>query len=65
MENEHEVDKVKGRVKKAAGDLTDDAELRRSGQRDETAGKVKEAVQHGKDKLDDVIDGVKERMDRK
>jgi uncharacterized protein YjbJ (UPF0337 family) len=65
MDNEHEYDKVKGRVKQAAGALTDDDELRRSGEHDEKAGKVKEAVQHGKEKIDDAVDAVKERIDRK
>ena len=44
-----EMDQVKGRVKQAAGDLTDDRDLKREGQRDEAAGKLK-------DKVDDVKD---------
>lgn len=60
---EHEIDKTKGRIKQAAGDLTGNDELRRSGAADERAGKAKEAVEHGKDKLDDAIDAVKDRLD--
>jgi uncharacterized protein YjbJ (UPF0337 family) len=48
-----EADKVKGRMKQAAGDLTDDEELRREGKIDEAAGKVKGAVDKAKDKLTD------------
>ena len=46
-----EADKVKGRVKQAAGDLTDDKDLKREGKVDEAAGKVKDAVDKVKDKL--------------
>ena len=45
------LDKAKGKLKQAAGDLTDNDELRREGQIDELAGKVKEAVDKVKDKL--------------
>jgi uncharacterized protein YjbJ (UPF0337 family) len=46
-------DKVKGRIKKAVGDLTDDPKLRRRGQVDETAGKIKDTVEKGVDKAKD------------
>ncbi len=39
-----EIDKAKGKIKQAAGDLTGDDDLRRSGKVDEAAGKVKEVV---------------------
>jgi uncharacterized protein YjbJ (UPF0337 family) len=48
-----EADKVKGRVKQAAGDLTDDKDLKREGKVDEAAGKVKDAVDKVSDKLTD------------
>ena len=54
MEN---TDQVKGRVKQAAGDLTDDKDLKREGQADETGGKVKE-------KFDDAVDKVKDVLHR-
>jgi uncharacterized protein YjbJ (UPF0337 family) len=54
-------DQAKGKIKQAAGDLTDDRELRKEGQRDEQAGKVKEALGKAKDKLDDAVDKVRDK----
>jgi uncharacterized protein YjbJ (UPF0337 family) len=48
-------DKVKGRIKKAVGDLTDDPELRRKGQIDEDAGNIKDTVERGVDKAKDIL----------
>lgn len=56
-----EFDQAKGRVKQAAGDLTDDDELRRDGKKDEAAGKVKDTIDKAKDKLDDAVDKVRDR----
>jgi len=47
-----ETDKIAGRVKQAAGDLTDNKDLKNEGKKDEAAGKVKDAV-------DDVVDKVR------
>lgn len=58
------LDKAKGRVKQAAGDLTDDDRLKNEGKGDELAGKVKGAVDTLRDKADDAIDKIKERADR-
>jgi uncharacterized protein YjbJ (UPF0337 family) len=58
-----EVDKMKGRVKQAAGDLTDNDELRDEGQRDEAAGKVKDTADKAKDKFDDAVDAVQDNFD--
>jgi uncharacterized protein YjbJ (UPF0337 family) len=58
------LDKAKGRVKQAAGDLTDDEGLKREGQGDELAGKVKGAVDTLRDKAEDAIDKVKEKVDQ-
>jgi uncharacterized protein YjbJ (UPF0337 family) len=38
------MDDAKGRVKEAAGDLTDDDELKSEGKVDRASGKVKDAV---------------------
>jgi uncharacterized protein YjbJ (UPF0337 family) len=38
-------DELKGRVKEAAGALTDDKKLKREGQADQVVGKVKQAVE--------------------
>jgi len=43
-------EKAKGRIEKAVGDLTDDSEMKRRGQSDEAAGKVKDSVDRGIDK---------------
>jgi uncharacterized protein YjbJ (UPF0337 family) len=44
-------DKVKGKLKQAAADLTDNKKLRREGKIDEAAGKAKETVDKIKKKL--------------
>jgi uncharacterized protein YjbJ (UPF0337 family) len=48
------MDKITGRTKKAAGDLTGDSSLRRQGSREEAKGEAK-------DKLDDAQDKVTEK----
>ena len=45
-------DKVTGRVKKAAGDLADDASLRREGRDEERKGEAKEELAAAHDKTD-------------
>lgn len=57
-------DKVSGRAKQAAGDLTDNEDLEREGEVDEAAGKAKDAVDDVKDGIEDAIDDVKDRFDR-
>ena len=54
-----ETDKISGRVKQAAGDLTDNDDLKREGKADEAAGKVKETIDDTKDKLVDAVDKVR------
>lgn len=44
-------DEIKGKLKQAAGDLTDDKDLKREGKVDEASGKVKDAVDSVKDKI--------------
>ncbi|HCM42803.1 MAG TPA: CsbD family protein [Candidatus Omnitrophica bacterium] len=44
-------DQIKGRVKKAAGELMGNQKLKDEGQADETAGKVKELVGNTVDKF--------------
>ena len=46
-------DKVKGRMEKAAGELTNDPDLKDRGRVDETAGKVKSGVDKVKDTLNE------------
>ena len=45
-------DKVTGRVKKAAGDLTDDAGLRREGRQEERKGEAKDELANAQEKAD-------------
>lgn len=56
-------DQAKGRVKQAAGDLTDDDDLKRDGEADEFAGKVKGKLDDAKDKLSDMVDKVRDKAD--
>ncbi len=51
-----EADKLKGRVKEAAGDLTGDKDLEREGKIDRASGSVKEGVDKVKDKISDALD---------
>ena len=44
-------DEAKGRIKGAAGELTDDDKLKREGKVDKSAGGVKRAVDKAKDAL--------------
>ena len=45
------IDKITGRTKKAAGDLTGDGSLRRQGAREEHKGEAKEQLDRAQDKV--------------
>ena len=45
-------DKISGRVKKAAGDLTDDASMRRKGRQEERKGEAKDELARDQEKAD-------------
>ena len=45
-------DKVTGRIKKAAGDLADDASLRREGRQEERKGEAKDELAREEDRAD-------------
>ena len=49
------VDNAKGKVKEAAGDLTDDQDLKNEGKIDKAAGKVKDVVEDAADKVKDTV----------
>jgi uncharacterized protein YjbJ (UPF0337 family) len=49
------IDEAKGRVKQAAGDLSDDDSLKKE-------GRVDRAVSDVKEKVDDIADKVKDRI---
>ena len=46
------LDKLTGRAKKAAGDLADDASLRREGRQEERKGEAKDELSEAHDKAD-------------
>ena len=56
-------DKIVGRIKQAAGDLTDDEDLKDEGDTQETAGKAKGFIDDAADKLNDIVDEVREKLD--
>jgi uncharacterized protein YjbJ (UPF0337 family) len=61
---EGKMDEFKGRAKEAAGDLTDDDELKREGKADKAGGKGKQFLESAKDKGEDLIDKVKDKINR-
>ena len=46
------IDKAKGRAKKAAGDLADDASLRREGRDEERKGEAKDELSAAQERAD-------------
>jgi uncharacterized protein YjbJ (UPF0337 family) len=46
------LDKLTGKAKKAAGDVTDDASLRRQGRREERKGEKKEELDRAQENAD-------------
>ena len=56
--SEGKFDEYKGRAKEAAGDITDDDDLRREGKVDRASGTLKE-------KLDRMTDKVKDALSRR
>ncbi len=57
-------DQAKGKLKQAAADLTGDDDMKRDGEKDELAGKVKDKVGDAKDAVDDAVDSVRDKLDR-
>jgi uncharacterized protein YjbJ (UPF0337 family) len=47
------LDKLTGRAKKAAGDLADDASLRREGAREERKGEAKEELDRAQERVEE------------
>jgi uncharacterized protein YjbJ (UPF0337 family) len=56
---------IKGRVKEAAGDLTDDEDLKREGKSDRAAGSVKDKLEQAKEKGEEFVDKAKDKIQRK
>ncbi len=57
------LDQAKGRIKQAAGDLTDNKDLKNEGKADEVGGKAKGVVNDVKEKAGDAVDAVKDKLD--
>ena len=59
-------DKVSGRAKQAAGDISGDEDLKKEGKVEEGSadakGKVREVTDKAKDTFDSAVDSVKERL---
>ena len=55
MSNDGNVDKAKGRVKEAAGDLTGDKSLKNEGKVDRASGSIKDKVGGAADKVKDAV----------
>ncbi len=57
-----EFDEAKGRVKEAAGDLTDDDDLKAEGKVDKASGKLKGKIDDLKDKAEDAVEKVRDKL---
>ena len=55
-------DKVKGRIKEAAGALKGDSSMKREGKADQVSGTVKSAADKAKRKVEGAVDAVKDRI---
>jgi uncharacterized protein YjbJ (UPF0337 family) len=63
-ELEGKKDQLKGKVKQAAGDLTDDQRLHDEGVADEAAGEVQEGFGRGRRKVGEAIEDIGENIKR-
>ena len=57
-------DEAKGRIKEAAGDLTDDDDLKREGKMDQAGATVKRKTGEVVDKAKETVDDVMDRDDK-
>ena len=55
-------DDVKGRVKEAVGDLTDNDQLKRDGKADRSSGRAKELIDEVGEKAKDLVDDIKDKV---
>jgi uncharacterized protein YjbJ (UPF0337 family) len=58
-------DQLKGKLKQAAGDLTDDEQLHDEGVADEAAGDVQEGFGRGRRKVGEVIEDIGENIKKR
>lgn len=52
---DHKMEEMKGRVKEAAGDLTDDKGLQREGKLDQASAKIKDVGDDARDAVADIV----------
>ena len=57
-------DQLKGKIKQAAGDLTDDDRLHDAGVADEAAGKVQEGFGRGRRKVGEALEDLGDSLKR-
>jgi uncharacterized protein YjbJ (UPF0337 family) len=55
----HKAEEMKGRTKQAAGDLTDNDDLKKEGKADEMAAKVKQMGDSLGEKVDEAVDKIR------
>jgi uncharacterized protein YjbJ (UPF0337 family) len=55
-------DDLKGRAKEAAGDLTNDKDLKNEGRTDRASGKAKEFIDKAEDKAKELVDDVRDKL---
>jgi len=55
-------DKVIGKAKQAAGDITGNDDLEAEGERDEAAGNIKDTVDDAEDRVNDAVDNIKDTL---
>lgn len=63
-ELEGKAEALKGKIKQAAGDLTDDERLRQEGVADEAAGDVQETIGRGRRKAGEFIEDIGKSIKR-
>lgn len=63
-ELEGKAEAIKGKVKQAVGDLTDDPQLVDEGEVDEAAGKTQDAVGRGRRKVGEAVEKIGETIKR-
>ena len=59
------MDQIKGRIKEAAGVLTDDDSLKNEGQRDQVVGEVKETVEKAAQQVKETVERAAEKVKEK
>jgi len=58
------IDKLKGKVKQGAGDLTDNERLHDEGVADEAGGEVQEGFGRGRRKVGEAVEDIADRIKR-